>query len=144
MSNNPKQLDENTNTYNGIKLSRSRGGSTRKFGACWMRDVNIEITLNPELDVQNSDDEQRVYDAFFEVYKKNKRWPRTKKISDHLETSNQGWVKKCMVKLVDKGHLACYTETWADTSRCRRRVWVSCAEAKRLIALRETPRAGEH
>lgn len=136
-------------------MSKDTPKHTKRRAMRW-RDRHIEVTLNPEIDVQNSDAEQRVYDAFFEVYEKNKRWPGTNQIADHLKISNKEWVKKCMVKLVDRGQLACYTETWADTSRCLRRFWVNRAEAERIIsvkkhsmtntanALLEKRRAGEH
>ena len=93
--------------------------------APWIKTRINDVILRPEFCTENSDAEQRILNAFWELREINKKWPRTKHIADHLGISKRTWVAQCMMKLVGRGYLASYLEDG-------QRRWCDRAEAERL------------
>ncbi len=92
--------------------------------APWIETRINDVTLRPEYHTENSVAEQRILDAFWELRKANKKWPRTKHIADHLGIAKRSWVAKCMMKLVGRGYLGSYLEDgqrrWCDRDEAER------------------------
>ena len=99
---------------------------SKKFVAApWIETRINDVILRREFCTENSDAEQCILNAFWELREINKKWPRTKHIADHLGFSNRTWVAQCMMKLVGRGYLASYLEDG-------QRRWCDRAEAERL------------
>lgn len=102
----------------------------RFVAAPWIETRINDVILRDEYCTEISDAQQRILDAFWELRKKNNKWPRTKHIADHLGVAKQTWVAKCMMKLVSNGYLGSYLEGG-------QRRWCDRAEAERLQCIIE-------